>query len=72
MFILFCLQEVNCTAKRPTVRSVVTTMEEVFSHKYPESEFEILHASSFKQLETSVKLEVVSVGKQTADSAGRD
>lgn len=47
-------------------------MEEVFSHKYPESEFEILHASSFKQLETSVKLEVVSVGKQTADSAGRD
>lgn len=47
-------------------------MEEIFSHKYPESEFETLRASSFKQLETSVKLEVVSVGKQTADSAGHD
>lgn len=47
-------------------------MEEIFSHKYPESELENLRASSFKQLETSVQFEVVSVGKQTADSAGHD
>lgn len=47
-------------------------MEEVFSHKYPESEFVNLCASSFKQLETSVKFEVVPAGKQTADSAGHD
>lgn len=53
-----------------SVHSVVTTMEEVFSHKYPESEFENHCTSSFKQLETSVKFEVVPVGKQTADSAG--